>query len=177
MPRIAISGHRGLPATTAELVDRAIRAALPDSAGEITGLSNLADGADQIFARAVIDIGGTLEVFIPAREYREGLPEDAHREYDDLLARESAVHELPFTESTAKSHMAASQLMIDSADELFAVWDGKPARAYGGTADVVQYAHERRAASASDLAARRSARVTDSTRRHRATAYEPASNY
>lgn len=143
MRRIAISGHRGLPAETATLVDRAIREALSDSDGEIAGLSNLADGADQIFARAVINAGGALEVFIPAREYRAGLPEGAHGEYDDLLNQASAVHELPFIESTPESHMAASQLMIDSADELFAVWDGKPARAYGGTADVVGYARER----------------------------------
>ena len=38
--------------------------------------------------------------------------------------------------------MAASKLMIDQADELYAVWDGKPARAYGGTADVVAYARD-----------------------------------
>ncbi len=29
------------------------------------------------------------------------------------------------------------------ADELWALWDGKPARAYGGTADVVAYARDR----------------------------------
>lgn len=144
MPRIAVSGHRGLPAATTVLVDQAIRAALKDHDGTITGLSNLADGADQIFARAVLDIGGILEVFIPAREYRAGLPLEAHTEYDELLARASVVHDLPFIESTAESHMAASMLMIDSADELFAVWDGRPARGYGGTADVVAYARERR---------------------------------
>jgi hypothetical protein len=33
-------------------------------------------------------------------------------------------------------------LMVDEADELYAVWDGKPARSYGGTADVVAYARE-----------------------------------
>ncbi len=38
--------------------------------------------------------------------------------------------------------MAASRLMVDEADELFAVWDGEPARAFGGTADVVAYARE-----------------------------------
>ncbi len=38
--------------------------------------------------------------------------------------------------------MAASKLMVDEADELYAVWDGKPARAYGGTADVVAYARD-----------------------------------
>jgi len=39
--------------------------------------------------------------------------------------------------------MAASRLMVDAADELFAVWDGQPARGHGGTADVVAYARER----------------------------------
>jgi hypothetical protein len=33
-------------------------------------------------------------------------------------------------------------LMVDEADELYAVWDGKRARSYGGTADVVAYARE-----------------------------------
>jgi hypothetical protein len=33
--------------------------------------------------------------------------------------------------------------MLDHADRLFAVWDGKPARGYGGTADVVTEARNR----------------------------------
>jgi hypothetical protein len=141
--RIAISGHRGLPVPTVRLIDRAIRAALAEHAPDVTGLSCLADGADQIFARAVTDLGGKLEVVIPAKEYRAGLPEQAHPEYDRLFAQALAVRRLPFTESTSESHMAASKLMIDAADELYAVWDGQPARAYGGTADVVTYARER----------------------------------
>jgi hypothetical protein len=143
MHRIAISGHRGLPAPTSRLVDEAIRTALAEHAPDVAGLSCLADGADQIFARAVTDLGGTLEPVIPAAQYREGLPADSHMTYDDLLAKAAAVHRLPFTESTSESHMAASKLMVDEADELYAVWDGKPARAYGGTADVVAYARER----------------------------------
>ena len=38
----------------------------------------------------------------------------------------------------------ASRLMVNEAEGLFAVWDGKPARAYGGTADVAAYAREQR---------------------------------
>lgn len=140
--RIAISGHRGLPSPTADLVDKAIRAALAKYAPDVTGLSCLADGADQIFARAVTDLGGKLEVIIPANEYRDGLPEQAHPEYDRLFDQATAVHRMPFTESTAESHMEASKAMADQADELYAVWDGQPARAYGGTADVVAYARE-----------------------------------
>jgi len=143
MHRIAISGHRGLSSPTAQLVDKAIRAALAEHSPDVTGISCLADGADQIFARAVTDLGGTLEAVIPAAEYREKLPEDSQPGYDDLFARAAAVHRLPFTESTPESHMAASKLMVDEADELYAVWDGKPARSYGGTADVVAYARER----------------------------------
>jgi hypothetical protein len=143
MYRIAISGHRGLPGPTARLVDQALRAGLAERAPDVTGISCLADGADQIFARAITDLGGMLEVVIPAAGYRAALPEDSHPGYDALLAKAAAVRRLPFTESTSESHMAASKLMIDQAAELYAVWDGKPARGYGGTADVVAYARER----------------------------------
>jgi len=142
MLRIAISGHRGLPASTADLVNSAIRVALAEQARGVTGISCLADGADQIFARAVIDARGQLEVVIPAAEYRDRLPVDVQPEYDWLLGQAEVVHRLPFAESTPESHMAASELMLGDADELYAVWDGKPARSYGGTADVVAYARE-----------------------------------
>jgi hypothetical protein len=139
--RIAVSGHRGLPGPVQALVGQAIRAALA-GLDEVTGLSCLADGADQIFARAVLDHGGQIEAVVPAARYRDGLPADAHAEYDRLLSRAVTVHRLPFTESTPEAHMAASTFMLDHADQLWAVWDGKPARAYGGTADVVAYARD-----------------------------------
>jgi hypothetical protein len=140
--RIAISGHRGLSPATVALVDGAIRAALAAHAPAVTGISCLADGADQIFARAVIDAGGRLEAVIPAARYRDGLPPPAVPEYDRLLSEAADVRRLPFTEPTPQSHMAAGELLINEADELYAVWDGQPARGYGGTADVVAYARQ-----------------------------------
>jgi hypothetical protein len=134
--RIAISGHRGLPAPVQALVGQAIRAALAGQQ-DVTGLSCLADGHDQIFARAVLDRGGQIEAVVPATLYRDGLPASAHAEYDRLLARAAQVYRLPFTQSTSQAHMAASELMLNHADQLWAVWDGQPARGYGGTADVV----------------------------------------
>jgi hypothetical protein len=143
MTRIAISGHRGLPADTTKLIDKAIRAALSSLLPDVTGISCLADGADQLFARAVTDLGGALEAIIPATQYRDGLPDDAKPGYDSLLTHAETVRQLPFTEPGPESHMAASTLMIDTADMLYAVWDGQPARAYGGTADVVAYARQK----------------------------------
>ena len=142
--RIAIAGHRGLPAATERLVDRAIREQLAACAdGDLVGISNLADGADQLFARAVLDAGGQLDVVVPAARYRDGLPPSAHATYDALFARASAVDRLDRVESTEEAHMEASRAMLANADRLFAVWDGQPARGYGGTADVVAEARKR----------------------------------
>jgi hypothetical protein len=144
MTRIAITGHRGLPKDTTALVDKALRAELAkrDTAGLI-GLSCIADGADALFARAVLDSGGKLIVVLPARQYRDGLPAEYHAAYDELLTAASDVIELDYDESTSEAHQAGSVRMLEEADELFAVWDSKPARGYGGTADVVAAAQHR----------------------------------
>ncbi|RJL32421.1 hypothetical protein [Bailinhaonella thermotolerans] len=141
--RVGISGHRGLGRTTASLVSDAIRKILSGLPDSLAGISCLADGADQIFARELLARGGTLEVVVPAGRYKDCLPPDAHAEYDALLARASRVHRLPYPAPTEESHMAASRLMLDRTHELLAVWDGKPARGYGGTADVVAEARSR----------------------------------
>lgn len=75
-------------------------------------------------------------------EYRDGLPEEHHSTYDALFGRASQVIELERVKSDSEAHMAASERMIAEADELLAVWDGNPARGYGGTADVVEAARE-----------------------------------
>ncbi|MFI6993906.1 hypothetical protein [Nonomuraea wenchangensis] len=132
-----------MPEETAVLIDGAVRQALAEYGPGVAGLSCLADGADQIFARAVLDLGGVLEAVIPAKEYRDELPGECHAAYDELLGRAVRTHRLGFVESTAESHMTASARMLDDADVLFAVWDGQPARGYGGTADVVAEARRR----------------------------------
>ncbi|HTF47543.1 MAG TPA: hypothetical protein VK735_08860 [Pseudonocardia sp.] len=144
--KLAFTGHRGLPEATERLVDADIRAALAERGGgkdELVGHSCIADGADALFAQAILDAGGSLVVVVPAAKYRDGLPESYHPTYDALLSRAEQVIQLDHTESTSASHMHASLRMIEDADELLAVWDGQPARGYGGTADVVHAANER----------------------------------
>ena len=50
---------------------------------------------------------------------------------------------LGYLDSTEESHMAGSEAMLSNIDLLLAVWDGKPARGFGGTADVVDAARDR----------------------------------
>ncbi|MFE5595161.1 hypothetical protein [Streptomyces sp. NPDC056549] len=139
--RVGITGHRGLSAE----VEQQVRALLVDAvsaydSGELVAVSCIADGPDAWFAETVLAAGGQLEVVIPATEYRENLPEWHHPAYDVLISRAADVHETGMTESTSEAHQAGSEVLVGLVDELVAVWDGQPAWAYGGTADVVAYA-------------------------------------
>jgi hypothetical protein len=140
--RLAITGHRGLDPTTTGLVDAGLRAEIARYTGRrVVGLSCLADGADTLFARAVLDAGGDLVAVIPALTYRQDLPPDHHRTYEGLLAAASSTITTGRTTSGPEAHLDAGLRMIQDADRLLAVWDGQPARGPGGTADIVAAAH------------------------------------
>jgi hypothetical protein len=112
--------------------------------GELVGISCLAQGSDQIFARVVLEHGGAVEVVLPAADYRERKIEpDNLAEFDDLMSRARVVRTLPCVKSDRDAYMAASEEMLDSVDSLIAVWDGSPSGGYSGTADVVAAARER----------------------------------
>jgi hypothetical protein len=143
MPYIGITGHRGFDQETTALISRALNDTLLDfEPSSLIGVTCLADGADALFAQAVLDHGGTIEAIIPATTYRDNLPTEYHPTYDHLLEQAGSVHRLDFAESHSQAHMAASELMISLIAELIAVWDGQPSRGYGGTADVVAEARK-----------------------------------
>lgn len=107
---------------------------------ELCGVSCIADGPDAWFAESVLAVGGRIEVVIPADRYRDGLPPSHHATYDALLRQAVEVHHTGLDESSSQAHMAGSEILVGLVDRLIAVWDGKPARGFGGTADVVAYA-------------------------------------
>jgi hypothetical protein len=126
-------------------VERQVRLLLDEAlrgyeAADLTGVSCIADGPDSWFAETVLRQGGRLEVVIPAEEYREGLPDSHHPVYDELVRRAADIHRTGMVASDSAAHMAGSEVLVGLVDELLAVWDGQPARGYGGTADVVTYA-------------------------------------
>lgn len=129
---------------TVDLVTAEIHKLVQDEdAIDLIGISCLADGPDSIFAQQVLESGGRLVAVIPASKYRESLPAEHHELYDSLLGRASETVALDRTESDSEAHMDASLRMLELADKLIAVWDGQPARGYGGTADVVSAANDK----------------------------------
>lgn len=142
--RVAITGHRDLDDHTALLVNEEIRRVLAESARDLVGVSCLAAGTDQIFARAVLAAGGRLEVIVPAAGYAAALGAKARRGFDDLKARASAVWMLAHAVPGPIPYREAGLMMLARADLLIAVWDGAPARGPGGTAEIVEHARRLR---------------------------------
>ncbi|SDI56358.1 hypothetical protein SAMN05421505_17010 [Sinosporangium album] len=82
--RIGVTGHMDLTAPTALLVSEALQRHLTTIGGDIVGVSCIARGADSLFAEAVIDAGGgTLEVVLPSRDYRDTKVRPDHAEQFD----------------------------------------------------------------------------------------------
>lgn len=143
MPAIGITGHTGLPDDTAQLIKEALREALREHEGSSPhGITCPADGADQLFAQTLLEFGGTFEVVLPAEDYRQSVvaPEQLHLRA--LLARATTVSCMPFRRSNRRAYMAASVELIRRSTRIYAVWDGKPTRKLGSTADVVRAARE-----------------------------------
>ncbi len=142
MTRIGCTGHQGLTLNTQRRIAAAIADLLAAQEAEtVTGLCSLADGADQIFAFALLAAGGSLHAVLPSKRYVTtfGAPRP-RRNYQALLAAAEQKETLPFDEPSEEAFLAAGIHVADSCDLLVAVWDDKRAVGKGGTGDVVGHA-------------------------------------
>jgi hypothetical protein len=107
-------------------------------------VSPIADGADQIAAELALELGWELQAILPfARDnYRETLANPEARERFDLLVdRATCLLELPGNpDDSVDAYVMTGRATVAHCDVLIAVWDGKPPRGRGGTAEVVQVA-------------------------------------
>jgi hypothetical protein len=140
--KVGITGHQELEDVASwKWVEAEIRNALRGQPGPIVGLTSLAKGADQIFARAVLEQGGTLHVVVPFANYERTFPTAVDkRRYKYILTQANTREVLNEDASDEEAFFAAGKRIVDCCDKLIAVWNGKPAGGLGGTADVVEYA-------------------------------------
>lgn len=143
VPRIGITGHRCVPAAVLPAVRAGIVAELKELSQEpaAQALSALAAGSDQLFAQLALDHGVPVTAVIPGMDYEAHLGDERVRGAYRLLLAACAEHvRLPREPTHEEAYYAAGRWIVDHADRLVAVWDGRPARGLGGTADVVAYA-------------------------------------
>lgn len=143
--RIGITGHSNLTTAATTLVTDALRDALSAHRGSnLVGVTCLARGADQIFARVVLELGGAVEVVLPAADHRERkVKPDNAADFDALIDAAHLVRTMPFDTSDRSAYMAASEHVLSTAEAIVAVWDGAPSAGSGGTGDVVDAAYRR----------------------------------
>jgi hypothetical protein len=144
MMRIGVTGHMNLTPASAQLVSDALRAHLATVDGDFVGVSCIARGADSLFADAVLFAGGTLEVVVPSRDYRQAKVKPDHAgQFDRLMDTAKQIRVMDFDHANREAYEAANEALLESVDEMVAVWDGQPGTGSGGTAEVVAEAHER----------------------------------
>lgn len=157
-----------LDAATMRFVADALRLRLSELSlrcrGTLVGVSCLAPGADRVFARVLLESGGRLEVILPAGEYggdgydgseyeggdaraaaagADAADTTAGPSLTELLERAASVRVIESPRARPQAYVAANDVMLDSIDSLFAVWNGVESGKPGGTAHVVETARSR----------------------------------
>lgn len=113
----------------------------------LTAVSSLAEGADRLVARRVLDRpDGRLVALLPLEpdDFATDFESDASvREFNELLAAADEVQVIPADPADASREAAyerAGLAVLAGCDVLVALWDGEPSRGRGGTAELVEQA-------------------------------------
>jgi len=105
------------------------------------GYSCLAKGADQLFAEIILENNIDLVVLIPSQHYEETFKDSIDMSsFRRLKNKATTIIQLNNKEPNSFAFFDASKILVDNCEVLLAVWNGKPAEGFGGTADVVYYA-------------------------------------
>ena len=138
--RIGVTGHQRLEEPAAwPWVEEAISRELDAAPKPLVVVTSLAIGADQLVARLGTARGATVHVVLPFADIERKFAAEDLPAYRQLVSRASVeILRTPGTDEDA--YMAAGRRVAELSDVLIAVWDAKPAKGKGGTADVVAYA-------------------------------------
>jgi hypothetical protein len=146
---LGFAGHRSLPDPAA--VEASIRAAIESFRkqvdGEVMGRASAASGADVLFLEACRDTGLAYSVVLPFAEERFREDFDSETEWarsKALIDGAASVEIAPGHEGAPEAYHLAAREILDVADAMLFVWDGKPARGIGGTEETIADSRERR---------------------------------
>lgn len=141
---VGLSGHRHL--SNPDAVSRSLKEILLTMRGKVVGslvgVSSIAIGADTLFARVALELGMPWRALLPspASEFSGDFAEQDWRIAQELLERAVEVEVRASPSIKNEAYLECGLDTVDQADVLIAVWDEKPARGVGGTAEIVAYA-------------------------------------
>jgi hypothetical protein len=140
MTRIGITGHQRLEDPAAwSWVEDAVGRELDAVTGPLVVVTSLAIGADQLVARLGAARGATVHAVLPFADIERTFAPGDLPAYRQLVGQASLeILRTPGTDEDA--YLAAGRRVAELSDVMIAVWDAKPAKGKGGTADVVAFA-------------------------------------
>jgi len=109
-------------------------------------ISPLAEGADTLVAKALLEINKDIKLSVPIpiqeEKYLEEFISDKDRkEFEVLKDKASSIYVVK-EGLDDNIYMNVGKEVVNKSDFLIALWDGKEANGVGGTADVIAYAKE-----------------------------------
>jgi hypothetical protein len=146
--KIGVTGHQNLGGQDVVAWLREEISVVLEVARLPEGFTCLAKGADQLYAEILLTKSLPYTFVQPCHKY-----ESTFITAEDLanfrrLYREAArIVEMPFQDPSESAFLSAGQFIVDTCELMIAVWDGRPAKGLGGTADVVSYAVAKRKAT------------------------------
>jgi len=141
---VGVTGHQTIPLRAVGFIEANIERSLRTDRVDLVGVSSLAAGSDQVFARIVLRLGGQIHAVVPCANYEAAFGDTkALEEYRELLNSAAVVECLPHKGPSEEAFLDAGRRVVRRSDRLIAIWDGHAARGKGGTGDIVHYARKR----------------------------------
>ena len=111
-------------------------------------ISPLAEGADRIVAQEVLNFHGCpheneMQAVLPLKKedyMNDFKTQESKDEFLNLLGKAEKVITLPETPTRKDAYLQVGEFVVDKCIILIAIWDGKPSRGKGGTAEIIDYA-------------------------------------
>ncbi len=158
--RIGVTGHRVLKneqqliesvKNVLRRLDEILDQLLRHTQHKFIIVSPLAEGADRLVAKVVIEWKVNVEMDRPCLEAVLPLPEadylkdfitqESKNEFRALLAKARSTKILGEADSRKAAYEQVGRYVVENCDVLIAIWNGKPAAGKGGTAEIVDYVH------------------------------------
>src|SRR5690606_36272276 len=130
--KVGITGHQEFESKDVQRwVEAQIRLFVLTNQIEV-GFTCLARGADQIFARVLLDHNIPYIAIIPSADYEDTFPDETTlTQFEYLRTFAAEVKNIGYAQATEEAFFEASKELVNSSDHIVAIWNGNPAKSLG----------------------------------------------